>query len=59
MQIYVKTAQGKTITIDVTLDDTIENLKVKIQDKEGIVAPVNQKQNYAGKPLRDGKTLAD
>ena len=58
MQIYVKTAQGKTITIDVTLKDTIENLKNKIQDKEGI-APEHQSLTYVGKPLQDGKTLAD
>ena len=58
MQIYVKTAQGKTITIDVTLKDTIENLKNKIQDKEGI-APENQVLTYDDKPLQDGNTLAD
>ena len=58
MQIYVKTAQRKTLIIDVTLEGTIENLKAKIQDKEGI-APENQVLTYDDKPLQDGNTLAD
>ena len=36
MQIFVKTMYGKTITLDVDPSDTIEIIKVKIQDKEGI-----------------------
>ena len=36
MQIFVKTLTGKTITLDVVPTETIENVKAKIQDKEGI-----------------------
>ena len=36
IQIFVKTLNGKTITLDVSLNDTITNVKTKIQEKEGI-----------------------
>jgi ubiquitin len=58
MQIFVKTLAGKTIALDVEPSDSIDAVKLQIQDREGI-PPCQQRLTCVGKTLEDGHVLSD
>ena len=56
--IKVKTLTGKEIEVDIELTDTVERIKERVEEKEGI-PPVQQRLIFAGKQMNDEKTAKD
>lgn len=58
MQIFAKTLTGRTITLHVEANDTVDNVKAQVQEKEGI-PPEQQRWMFSGQELEDGHTLSE
>jgi len=58
MQLFVRTLTGKTVSIEVEEGESIEDVKAKIAEKEGI-PPEQQRLIFGGQQLQDSKTLDD
>jgi hypothetical protein len=58
MQIFIRTLSGKTILLHVDIEDTIDIIKQKIQDREGVIRS-QQRLIFAGKQLENFMTLLD
>lgn len=58
MHIFIRSLSGKHITLEVDLYDRVEDVRAKIQDKEGI-SPSSMRLVFKGKEIEDGQTLLD
>ena len=58
MQLFIKTLTGKTVTLDCEPPDSVDSLKARIRDKEGVL-PAQQCLIFEGKQLEDGRILSD